>query len=225
MPFPLTLELMVASSDHAAAVSCRQSRSARGILKRVWNVYYLQQPGTSSRFRTYLCRVEVSNGNAGARLPVRGPHDAQESGFYHCGGAVPDARDRSHDRDIHGGERRTPSPVAVLASRAAYPRLHRVSDVSERRSAPILDFRTGISGSAPRYPFLGVIGRMDHRRCESCWEDAAGARYGGIPERRTAGNSCGGPGRRAVDIANRRCTWSAGGGRYFLWHVAKRFCR
>src|SRR5712671_6452743 len=82
--------------------------------------------------------VEVSNANAVARLPVRGPDDAQESGFYHGGGPVTDARDRSHDRDIHGGERRTPSAVAVLASRAAYPRLHRVSDVSQRRSAPIL---------------------------------------------------------------------------------------
>jgi len=43
-------------------------------------------------------------------------------GFTTAAGPVPDARDRSHDRDIHGGERRTPSAVAVLASRAAYPR-------------------------------------------------------------------------------------------------------
>src|SRR6266850_416760 len=100
-----------------------------------------------------------------------------------------------------------------------------VSDVSERRSAPILDFWTGISGSAPGYAFLGVIGRMDHRGCESCREDATGPRYCSVPERRIAGNTCRGPVCRAVDFANRRCPRSAGRGRHFLWHVAKRFCR
>src|SRR6266436_2914757 len=206
---------------------------------RFFPAEYISKGDTKARLERLLSSVtgninQVSNvslpggginGNAVARLPVRGPDDAQESGFYHCGGAVPDARDRGHDRDIHGGERRTPSAIAVLASRAAYPRLHRVSDVSQRRSAPVLDFRTGISGSAPGYALLGVIGRVDYRGCESCRENATGARYRGIPERRTAGNTRGGPGCRAVDNANRRCPRGAGRGRYFLWHVAKRFCR
>ena len=184
----------------------------QGDTKARWGRLLSSAAWNMNRFRTYLCRVEVSNGNAVARLPVCSPDDAQEFRFHHCGSAVPDARDRSHDRDIHGSERRTPSAVAVLASRAAYPCLHRISDVSERRSAPILDFRTGIPGSAPGYAFLGVIGRVDHRGCESRREDSTGARYCGIPERRITGNTCGGPGCRAADIANRRCPRSAGGG-------------
>jgi len=66
--------------------------------------------------------------------------------------------------------------------------------------------------SGPEFQDLGVIGRVGHRGCESRREDSTGARYCGIPERRITGNTCGGPGCRAADIANRRCPRSAGGG-------------
>jgi len=78
VPSPLTLG--VASSGYAVTAR-QQSKSQGGILKHVSNVYYLQLPGTRSGFQTYLCQVEVSNGNAVARLPVCNPHDAQNLGF------------------------------------------------------------------------------------------------------------------------------------------------
>src|SRR5882762_8491599 len=137
MPSHLTLKLLVPSSYFAASVFRGRSREARGAKERLKRLLS-QQPGTCSSPRTYLCRVEVSDGNALAGLPVCSPHDAQESGFYHSGRAMPDAWDRSHHRDIHGGQCRAPSATTVLASRAAYPRLHGISDVSKRRPAPLL---------------------------------------------------------------------------------------
>src|SRR5882724_12234569 len=133
----------VGHNGDTKARSERLLSSVTGNTKRVSNV-------SSSR--------GVSYGNAVARLPVCDPHDAQEPGFYHGGRTMSDARDWRHDRDIHGGERRAPSAAAVFGSRTAYPRLHRVSDFSERRSPPFLDFRSGIPGSAAGYAFLGIFG-------------------------------------------------------------------
>src|SRR5882762_6817006 len=211
MPSHLTLKLLVPSSYFAASVFRGRSREARGAKERLKRLLS-QQPGTCSSPRTYLCRVEVSDGNALAGLPVCSPHDAQESGFYHSGRAMPDAWDRSHHRDIHGGQCRAPSAATVLASRAAYPRLHGISDVSKRRPAPILDFWSGILRPAARYAFLGIAGCVDHWRCKSRWQDAARARHGRVPERRIAGNTCSGPGCWTTDIAIGRSARSAGGG-------------
>ena len=185
----------------------------------------IQHLGIWARFRTYPYRAEVFNGNVVARLPVCGPHDAQESGFYHRGGALLDAWDRSHHRHIHRGQCRSPSAVAVLASRAAGPHLHGISDVSERRSAPFLDFRTRIPGPSSGHAFLGIAGRVDHCRCESRRQDPTGARNGSVRERRLAGNAGRGPSCGAADIAIGRCAGSTGGSGHFLWYVAKRFCR
>src|SRR5713101_9751148 len=223
MPSPLTLRLLVPSSYFTASVFRGPSREARGTKGRLKRLLF-QQPGTSSSFRTYLCRVEVSDGNAVAGLPVCSPHDAQEAGFYHGGRALPDAWDRSHHRDIHGGQCSAHSAAAVLASRAAYPRLYGISDVSKRRTAPILDFWSGILRPAARYAFLGFAGRVDHWRCKSRWQDATRARHGRVPERRIVGNTCSDPGSWATDIPIGRSARSAGGGCHFLWHLAKRFC-
>ena len=70
--------------------------------------------------------------------------DAQKLGVHGGGGAMPHAWNWSDDGDLYGGERRAASATAVLASRAAGSGVQRVSDVSERRAAPVLDFRTGI---------------------------------------------------------------------------------
>src|SRR5437016_6087518 len=64
-------------------------------------------------YATYLSRVEVSDGNALARCPVCRSNDAQEPWLHGRGGAVPDARNWSHDRDFHGRECRTPAAAAV----------------------------------------------------------------------------------------------------------------
>src|SRR5260370_7728789 len=126
MPSPLTLKLLVRSSYFAASVFRGRSREARGTKERLKRLLS-QQPGTCSSFRTYLCREEGSDGNALAGLPVCSPHDAQESGFYHGGRAMPDAWDRSHHRDIHGGQSRPSSAAALLAPSPPYPLLHQIS--------------------------------------------------------------------------------------------------
>src|SRR5260370_23300348 len=63
MPSPLTLRLLVPSSYFTASVFRGPSREARGTKGRLKRLLF-QQPRTSISFRTYLCRVEVSDGNA-----------------------------------------------------------------------------------------------------------------------------------------------------------------
>src|SRR5258708_33807041 len=101
MPSPLTLKLLVPSSYFAASVFRGRSREARGTKERLKRLLS-QQPGTCSSLRTYLCRVEGSDGNALAGLPVCSSHCAQEYSFYHRDLAMPALSDWINHRAFPG---------------------------------------------------------------------------------------------------------------------------
>src|SRR5580700_1139028 len=199
-------------------------RETRACLGRLLSLEF-SKDGNIRPIQTYLHATEVRDGNGAAGRTVCAADDAQELGVHDGGGAVPDAWDWSDDGDLYGGERRTASAIAVRASRAAGSSVHRVSYVSERRAAPLLDFRAGIHRFEARHALLGVTGCVGHGRSKSCWQNATCPGYRGLFERRTAGDAWRCSSHGTFDCAIGRCAGSPGSRGPIFRHLAGCLCR
>jgi len=119
-----------------------------------------------------------------------GSNDAQEPRFHDRGGALSDARNWSHHRNLHGRECRAAAAAALRATRTTHSNLYGISNLPEWRDSTA----SGLPGRS-FWIFAGIpipgpsLDSVDHRRSEPGGKNAAGARHGGVRERRTPGNA------------------------------------
>jgi len=95
---------------------------------------------------------------------------------------------------------------------------------SRMADSTLLDVRAGISGSSPDTHSWASLDMWITGGANLAGKTQPVRRHRGLRERRAPGNACRGANPGTPDIADGRCTRSAGGGRYFLRHLAKRFC-
>src|SRR5580704_17842325 len=128
------------------------------------------------------------NGDVQAGLVVRAADDAEEFWVHDGGGAVLDAGHRSDDWDFYRGECGFAAAASILSSRPTGSRVYGVSDVSQRRTAAVLDFGAGIFRPAEGHEFVGDARRLGHDGHEPGRQNGAGAPNDGLRQRHAAGD-------------------------------------